>query len=232
MRLIILFLFFILIACSSVKDVVPQKEENLYKFQGDMIVTVDNVAFKAMAVTKLESTKQITIQSKARLDLLVISSCSRYEKFERINYKSGWFGLGGESAKALTYVYAPNEKEMEGTCPVFIQAYDMKGVTDWGYVTWRTDETLPATLSCNAKTTRFAGHSVCQAMAGTEQGIKFEVPVKSFEATETCKMVRDSDRTFSFRPQMGFCYATFFDGANWHRLTALGFERALVRGEP
>lgn len=230
MKYLLLFLFLVT-GCATVQDKIPGNNEPLYKYQGDMEIWIDGGHFKGMAVTKLEPKKNITIRSKAKLDLLVTTSCSRYDKVEKIDFKEGWFGTGGKSAKQYTFSVDLNGKEQEGTCPFYVQAFDMGGVTDWGYITWRTDETIRSTLDCNVRQNSYAGHSVCQALAGTEQGISFQIPIKYFEADPNCNMKRDTDKAFSFRPGMGFCYATFSDGKEWHRLTALGFERAQVRGE-
>lgn len=191
----------------------------LYKYKADMIMTIDGKTFDGMAVTKLDGEKTITVYSKARADVLIVHTCHRYEKFE--NLKTTDF----------RYTYKPTAKELEGRCPIYIEAYDKSGLTDWGYIAFRNDEELPASVECNGTNWKFAGFTVCQTQAGLEEAIHFSSPIRKFEASENCNLKQRSDKDFDIKPALGFCNATFTDGTNWHAATFLGFEQAFVRGQ-
>lgn len=202
----------------------------LWTYKADIQISVDGKTFDGMAVTKLDGVKTITIRSKAKLDLLTISSCHREFTQERVDYKSGWFGLGGSSASKYTYTFDPTDIEKEAYCPLYIQAFQVSGLAAWGYISFRTTENLPARTECNGTPWKFAGISVCQSRSGFEQAITFDRPVK-FRANEFCKVEARSDRDFRVRAGKGFCRAVFSDGKDTHRLDMLGYDEILVRGE-
>lgn len=211
----------VLTACSSAQITTRTP---LYQYKPDILITVDGRTFDGMGVTEVGD-KDINIVSKAKLDLLMISSCHRNFTKERVD--PDWYGGSG---KTYTYRYSPTEIESEGFCPLYIQAFDKSGVTAWGYLALRKEERLPAKTQCNGTNWSFKGISVCASRAGFEQGIAFERPVK-YTSNELCTITPKSDRTFRLRTQKGFCYATFTDGIEIHRLVLLGYDEALIRGE-
>lgn len=188
-----------------------------------MQITVDGKSFDGMAVTKLDGPKDITIVSQAALDLLRITSCHRDFTIEKVD--EGWFGGSGHQ---YVYHYDPTEKEIKSVCPLYIEAYSKDLITDWGYVVFRTDETLPASMDCNGTKWKFSGVSVCQTKSGLDQILRFDVPVK-FEADPACKITQSNEKEFIIRGELGFCYAEFSDGKIWHRLILLGYDQVLVR---
>lgn len=202
----------------------------LWTYKADVEITVDGKAFDGMAVTT-SGAKPITIKSKARMDLLLISSCHREFSEEKVDWESSWFGLGGKSARKYTYNFVPTEIEKESFCPIYIQAFARNGIAAWGFVAFRTTENLPAKTECNGRVVQYAGISVCQSRKGFEQGISFDRPVRAI-GDELCKIKAVSDREFRVRTTaMGFCKATFTDGKDRHRLVLLGYDEVLVRGE-
>lgn len=202
----------------------------LWTYKADIAITVDDVNFDGMAVANIGK-KPIHLRSKAKLDLLLISSCHREFSQERVDYTTGWFGLGGSSSKVFTYTYSPTPIESEGYCPIYIQAFDRTGIAAWGFVAFRTSENLVASLSCNGRDSKLRGISVCQSRQGFEQGISFLAPVR-FVSNDVCQIVAKSDREFRIRTKkMGFCEATFTDGKEKHRLVLLGYDEVLVRAE-
>lgn len=210
-----------LTACTSAQITVKTP---LYQYKPDMLITVDGATFDGMAVTALGK-KDIQIISKARLDLLMISSCHRNFTIEKVDHD--WFGGSG---KTYTYHYEPTEIESEGFCPLYIQAFDIKGITAWGYLAFRTTEKLPAKTQCNGTDWSFAGVSVCATRAGFEQGISFSKPVR-YVAGDKCEVKKKDDKSFRLRAHEGFCYITFTDGTDYHRVVLLGYTEALIRGE-
>lgn len=244
-KLLALFLLWICVAaifmtfimgCASTRGQLATKLP-LYTYKADIAVTVDGKSFDGMGVTSVEGPKTISLQSKARFDLLRITSCHRSKVEEKVDWQSGWFGLGGKAAKAYTYTYVPLPIEQEAYCPLYIEAYEKReGALDgviaaWGYVAFRTGESLPAITECNGTRWKFAGISVCQTKAGLEQAISFDRPITRLVANDLCKITQKDDRTFRVRSGNGFCYATFTDGKEKHSLVLLGYEEVLVRGE-
>jgi len=218
----------IFLGCATVQQKATKLP--LYTYKADIEISVDGGTFDGMAVTSIEGTKTITIRSKAKLDLLTISSCHREFTQERVDYKSGWFGLGGSSATKFVYTFKPSDIERESFCPLYIQAFQVSGLAAWGYVAFRTNENLPAKTECNGVVwNRFAGISVCQSRSGFEQRITFDRPVK-FTSNSLCRIDARSDRDFRVRAGKGFCLATFTDGKDTHRLVLLGYDEILVRG--
>lgn len=212
--------------CSSLQQKNPGHPKPLYNYKADMEITIDGQKFDGMAVAALASPKEFTAVSRAKLDVLIVSSCQRYEKFEKVGNK--WYGGSG---RTFEYTYKPSATELAKGCALYLQAFDQSGLTDWGYIAFRTDEKLGAEVECNGSTRSFAGHSVCQSKAGLEQAIQFPGPVKYFSADESCNIKRASESRFTFRPVIGFCTAQFSDGAEFHSLTALGFDEVFVRAE-
>jgi len=197
-----------------------------YKYKADIQITLGDRTFDGLAATKLDGPLTFTIESKVRLDRLEINSCSRHLVYEKVD--KNWFGGVG---KKFTYTYTPNAIELDGPCPIFIQAFDRAGLSAWGYIGLRTDETLPAKVSCNGTNWTFSGFTVCQTKAGYIQAIQFDSEIKDFEADESCGLTRKSPGDFELKPALGFCYATFNDGSKWHRAVFLGYETVLTRGE-
>jgi hypothetical protein len=209
----------------------------LYNYKGDIELTVDGKKFEGMGVTTIEGPKSIKLKSKARFDLLRISSCHREMTQEKVDWKEAWFGMGGESAQAYTYQYEPLPVEQEKFCPLYFEAYEKRNgsldgvVAAWGYLAFRTNEFLPAKTECNGTRWTFKGISVCQTRAGLEQTIAFEKPITKYFSNELCEIRDIDEKSFRVRGGKGFCQATFTDGVSRHRLVLLGYDEVLIRGE-
>lgn len=216
-----LLLLFLLAGCASTQQITT--EAPLYKYRANMQISVDGVDFDGMGVTAI-GVKDIGIVSQAALDLLRITTCHRDFTVEKVD--KGWFGGSGHQ---YVYHYEPTEKERSGMCPIYFQAFSKDRVTDWGYLAFRSTETLPGHIDCNGVPTKFAGISVCQTKAGLDQILTFDRDVK-FAADANCKITQQTPRKYSVRGNMGFCYAEFSDGNIWHRLILLGYDTVLVRG--
>ena len=225
MKYIFITAIFFLSGCGTLEQK-NTDHKPLYNFKADMQITIDGKTFDGMAIAKLNNMKKLSIVSKAKLDVFVVSSCQRYDKLERLD--KNWFGGSG---KAYTYTYAPAPIELSTGCPIYFQAFDQSGLTDWGYIAFTTKQDLPATSECSGVVSQTVGASVCQVKSGFEQAISFDRPVPFYSADEGCNLVRKSDRSFSYRPGLGFCVAEFSDGVRFHTLTALGFDEVFVRGE-
>lgn len=203
----------------------------LYTYKADIKITIDGVKFDGMAVTKLDGPKTIKIKSKARLDMLSIASKHREFTVEKVDYDSGWFGLGGKSSTEFTYDFAPTPIEMESFSPLYIQAFEKNGIAAWGYIAFRSNENLPAILQCNGRSVMRAGISPCQSRVGFEQGLTFDREIYKVSSNSLCKITQIDEKEFRVRTtDIGFCLATFLsvDGER-HRLVLLGYDEILVR---
>lgn len=221
--LVVLIIF--LTSCSGLET----KEVNkgpLYRYKADMEIQIDNRTHIGMGSSDLSSSKKIKIKSEARLDVLIVSSCHRYDKYEKVGKK--WYR---GSQKDYTYQYDPTPIEKETACPIYIQAFDKSGVVDWGYIMFRTDQNLKARLECDGNINNTVGISLCQVKSGLDQAITFDQPIKAYSADGSCNLKQVSKTKFTIRPQVGFCNAEFSDGKDYHSLTMLGYDEIFIRGE-
>ncbi len=88
---------------------------------------------------------------------------------------------------------------------------------------------LDATLDCTGVTLNNKGVSICQSKAGLIQHISFAEEVKTAFDSK-CQMATSDNKTFEYVMAKGQCYFVF-KGAQVHRLTTLGYEKILIRGE-
>lgn len=224
MKFILTTCFFIL-GCS----LPAQKTEStgpLYKNKADISIEINGVKSDGMTVANLSGNQVIEIVSKAKLDVLIVSSCQRFETYEKLD--SNWFGGAGKKFK---YNYIPTKTELNDKCPLYFQAFDKSGLTAWAYVAFKTDEKLQAEVECNGKTYLSTGFTICQTKAGFEQALTFLKPVTKFSSSASCGLKQIDARSFKIVPLSGFCNATFTDGTDWHQITLLGYEQAFIRGD-
>jgi len=202
-----------------------QKTERapLYRYKADILFEINGLKSSGMVVVPLTDLVKIKMRSKARLDLLMISSCHRTYTIEKVD--EGWFG---GAAKEFVYEYRPTEIEKSGFCPVYFQAFDKNGITAWGMLAFKTTETLKATLQCSGTVSENVGVSICQAKSGLTQGIKFSQRPK-FIGNDKCEIKESGLNAFEVRANSGFCNATFMLNKEIHRLVLLGFDEVLVR---
>lgn len=242
MLFVVVVSFLLLFGCASSQQAITRTP--LWVYKPDIEITVDGKTFEGMGVTKMDGHKVIKIRSKARMDMLKISSCHREFTVEKVDYSEGWFGIGGSSAKTFTYEFDATQIEKEDFCPLYIEALEKSGergdqsvIAAWGYLAFRTGEALPSKMDCNGIAWTFAGVSVCASRAGFEQAIRFDRPV-TFKANNACRVSIKSDREFRVRTDVsqpdkgvGFCLMTFKDGKDTHRLVLHGWDEALVRSQ-
>lgn len=221
----ILALCFSILGCSLPAQK-TESTEKLYSSKADISVEINGVKSDGMAVATLTPNMNIEIVSKAKLDVLMVSSCQRFETYEKLD--SNWFGGAGKKFK---YNYIPTKTETNDKCPLYFQAFDKSGLTAWAYIAFKTVDKLQAEVECNGKTYLSTGFTLCQTKNGFEQSMTFLKPITKFEASDTCGIIKVSATQFKIVPLAGFCNATFTDGTDWHQLTLLGYEKALIRGE-
>lgn len=242
-----------LTGCAAIPDVIDNTLGNanqktssgpLYKYRADLKITLPtnpNRIYSGTIANLLTGPIDIGIKSLINIDRAQLTTCARQDVCEKagdcpnlpdgrkvLEIEDGWFGQAGKTA---TYHFYPSKKELEGfTCPLYIEVFSGNSLVSWGMIGFRTDEKLPAHVSCNGQDWSFSGVTVCQSKGGLDQQIWFDKDIADFEAEATCHAKQIDKRNFNIRPSNGFCRVTFFDGADWHRAIFIGYDQVLVRG--
>lgn len=209
----------------------------LYNYRADLKISYpgSDTIYQGTSTFLLAGPTDIEIQSLVNIDRIQVTTCARQDVCEKNgdcpsdNFKleDGWFGTAGKTA---TYHFVPSKKELEGfTCPMYIEVFSLNSLVSWGIIGLRTDEKLPAHVSCNGFPWTFQGVDVCQSKGGLDQQIWFDAPIADFEADTNCHVTKIDTKNFNVRPDNGFCRATFFDGTNWNRAIFIGYDSVLVR---
>lgn len=226
MRSLFVILFLALGGCKSAQTITTRTP--LYKYRADVLITASGKSISGMISIPRTDPVRLQIDSPVKMDLVRISSCNRDETLEEVGKSTRWWW--SESGKRLTYDFSPSVVEREGFCPVYIQIFDKDLLTAWGLVSFKTDENLKASVSCNGHDYQAIGLDSCQSMHGFEQGLGFEKPVK-FVPKGACEVRRLDESTLRIRStQPGFCTITVYDGADYFVFVVLGYEEILVRG--
>lgn len=227
---ITLFFSVITIGCGMlpVKKEEPQSRSLDDFYKRDLEVCFEGSCGEGVLVVPKKASYNFKIKSKGALDLFTFSTCHREETQEAVG--GGWFG----SDKKMDGTYIPMAGIETEYCPAYIGGYDKKGMHSWGFIDFETDEAkLPAVLMCNGDRVKSNGVSICQSKAGLIQEIRFEKPVTvEFDAAK-CKLPKSEDgKIFRFEQPRGECVLAFFSAeGNVHRLTLLGYDKIMIRGE-
>ncbi len=219
----------------------------IWVYRSDIWIEVDGGNFLGMAVTKLSPSTDVQIWSQVNIDRVEISTCSRHDVCQikggvlacdiksdrnpngRFQVNKDWFGNPG---KYMVYTFIPDLKERDDSCAnATIAIYDKNALAAWGYIVFRSnpENEFPATMTCNASDTKYAGVSVCSAKAGTIQQINFDKPVDKFRADAACNMTKVSDTRFDIQPVEGWCRASFAQNKKFHDLILNGYSEVLIR---
>lgn len=218
-----LSLFLGLCSCASVGPGVTSPPPGpLYKYRADMQIHAQGKDFVGLAVLD-PGPLDIDITSQAKLDMLEIDSCQRTFAVQKVD--KSWFGGSGHN---FTYHYEPSELENDGICPLYVQAVDASGPTDWGLVLFKEPgNDLGASLSCDGQTTQVSGMAACQAKAGTYQELVLPAVAK-MAGSENCNVEIVGSR-YKFMVQPGFCYIGFKIEDKLLHFILLGFNEVRLR---
>jgi hypothetical protein len=229
-RLIPLFtaLCAVLSACAQV----PQKLDADAFYKRDMKITVNGASAEGVIVAPSSDHYDLEIVAKGKLDLFTLASCHR----EITQEDAGEGGIFGD-AKKIKLTFRPvNGIENTSACPVELGGYEKDlGRHSWGFIDFRSPElTLPAKLKCNGVGQETVGVSVCQSRNGLIEQIVFKAPVRVAKQPDSnCPQLSSSDGgvTFEYKMPLKQCVYVFGDQTGaLHRLTTLGYEKILVRG--
>ena len=120
-------------------------------------------------------------------------------------------------------------------CPAQLGGYERgKGRHSWAFVDFEHPELdLTAIVSCNGARHNSRGVSICQSKAGLIQEIQFQEKVLWPEKNTCIKMTSKDEKTFRFSMPKGQCVFRFMTKENeekFYRLTTIGYEKILIRG--
>lgn len=233
MKLLILL---ILVSCSS--TVATQTSPDVL-YKRDMILTVNGKTSEGIAVADQSSNYKMVIQSKGDLELFVMTTCHRdwtKESAWDVTYEHVFLGFGKrkiENKRQITFEYIPTELE-KGYCPMWLGGYDKEKKNSWGFVDFKDNKTtLDATLQCNGETLASNGVAVCQNRVDLYTKISFPLEVITAPDAQ-CDIGQNKGKDFTFQIKKGFCVYRFRanDGSKKEfRLTTIGYENILIRGE-
>lgn len=215
-----LTLFVSLVGCSSLPALQsPQDkigfDKPTYQFMGEARIGLEGKNFIGMASTKIKDEIPFTVGASFPIKKIYVRSCHRSVEFD---------------PKKPVRLTETEKRCMSG---LYIHIIGTQAQSDWGFIALSTFEDLPTAqwgVECNGvKWTFKEGYTTCQAMVGTIQQMKFDVPIPYIEADPSCNMTRLNDRTFEFRPQLGECTVALSDGKRKHSAIFIGYEREAER---
>lgn len=206
----------------------PQGLDENMVYRRDAALKVNGVSADGTFVASRAPKYRIEISTKGNLDLLTITTCHREFSAEKL--RSGFFGKN-----RFEYEFIPVEGiEDVGGCPLAIGGYEAeKGRHSWAFVDFETPEaTLPARVLCNGTDRQSRGVSICQSREGLLERIAFDVPVE-VSPDPGCPLPPSIDKKlFEYPVNKGLCvYAFLARDGRFHRLTTIGYEGIVIRGE-
>lgn len=201
----------IAVGCAT-SSTTPGPERSLsYRKDLSITLTRPRVQVEGFGVLPRLRAYPLAMRSRKEPELIRLSNCHRDSVFRDVDDK-------------FSYEYVPNRLIESGSCILQITFLDSKGYHQFGAISFRDDETLPADLSCNGSRIAYEGASVCQGKAGTLQVIQFEEPVQ-VKASKGCdKPSSDDDKAWEYPIKEGFCVYLFRSHSEeFHKLTTFGY---------
>jgi len=220
LRKIFLCLFFV--GCAAIN---PQPSSPIdssagegYFFQKDLQIREGGNLITGFGVLPKQASYHLEMRSKKDAEVIRVSNCHRDLVFYEGNDK-------------FTYRFSPNMRIEDGSCLLLITFLDNKGFDQYGAISFRGDETVPAVLSCNGVSVPALGASACQAKSGTMQGIEFKELMK-VKAADGCELPQTNDggKFWIYTVKTGFCLYLFKSDKNgeFHKLTTFGYNDVLT----
>jgi len=222
----LLVLCILFTSCSSV----PQKLDPKVYYKRDMVLEVNEFQGDGVLVVPYKDKYEFNITAQGKLDLFTFTTCHREQTKEKAGGR--WYS----GPKSTSFDYKPTLLESEGVaCPAILAGYSKKGKHSWGIVEFEhPDLTLPALLSCDGSVYNTRGVSICQAKRGLLQEIKFSEEVIVAIENVCIELTSKDNKTFRFKMperECTFRFVTKNGEEKWHRLTTVGYEMILVRGD-
>lgn len=219
----------LLSSCSSL--LVPGNLDPKSSYPHDLALEINGAEYVGVAAVPWSNRYEIKIEAAGDIDFLTITTCHRQFHTEEVG-GSGW--LLWKKKNAYLYVYEPTELERAIGCHLEIAALDKSNKTHgFGFVDFvHPSLQLSARKVCNGESRHAIGLTVCEAHAGLEERLEFDVPVKS-AAKKGCPSLETSDdKVFEYRVAPGQCEYGFIDDKDqMHRHVTIGFEKLIYRGD-
>lgn len=229
------FLLLLLISCSAgpVRQDINLEQTYRHDFQ---IEVEPNLKGKSLGEFKTEEGLlavpkadhyQIDLETKGRMDLLLIESCHRQIPIERSH---GLFDNG----KSYSFEFEPVAGlEDQPGCPLhFVSIEEGKGRIAWGFLDFGSGEGLAAKIACNGNESVSTGVAVCQSEAGLVQKFSFKEKVVVASRPLGCQLEEPEDmQNFLVKLPLGECVHVFegLDSSKRLRLTTVGYKEVLIR---
>jgi hypothetical protein len=230
-KFIYVFVFVLLISSCKSFDIPRIQSEKLpYKKDLKISVMIGN-SFKPMVGVSVQEagkkTYNLILEPKVKLSFLRASNCHRdWAAHNPVTATGGLF-------KKITYLYRyePNPRVENNSCVLLISALDSNGKHQFAAITFREpDETITAKVHCNGTVKDHYGASICQAKAGTTQGIDlFEaVDVRAAQGCPVPTKVGPNKYNYVIQPDLCLYMFRQKDGF-FHKHTTFGYKE-LIKG--
>lgn len=211
---------FLLLLCCLFTGCVTQPLSVDVIYRKDLLMKIDGNNFYGVSSQDKKPVYNFKIYFYKKPTKFVMTTCHRYL-------------VWSDPGNGVNYDYKPDpdlEQNENVLCPVEFGAFDDKGQSSWGYVDFRSTETLAAKLSCNGDiAVPVVGSSVCQTKMKLMERITFDAPVLMV-SEPSCPVPESTDsKTFLIEVGRGKCTYLFQAGSQSHRLTLLGFDDVILR---
>jgi len=158
----------------------------------------------------------LTFEAKEVPKNIRVSNCHRDLLFENVK------------TKKFVYYFEPTHLE-RGDCLLHVTFLDANNKHQYGAVSFRDDgENVPAIVQCNGAVQKTYGASVCQARAGTIQGIDFSVKMRGKTETPDCEQPTRTDKVgnaWQLPVKSEVCLYLFeSEDGDLHKLTTFGYD--------
>jgi len=198
-------------SCVSTTELQPETAS----YQKDLVIREAATIIVGMVVLPNKLSYDLKFDARENPEIVRISNCHRDVIFR---YQK----------KHFSFRYTPNRRIENGSCALLVTFLDDKGRHQFGAISFRDDETLPATVSCNGTNVKYDGASVCQAKSGTIQAIDFDVPVQVRSMACTVPTGTDDRKHWTFATKDDFCLYVFkSDNGEVHKLTTFGYNEIM-----
>lgn len=246
LSLIILLIFSVLTACSTLQTQTPLPDNNVY-YLNDLSMTINGVLCIGVCKPAKADSYAIKIQTGSDIDQLIVSSCARTVTPNPEDL--------GNKKKGYSYIYTPGLLERDAGCKLSIGSYNRdKGKISSGIIAFDNGKwTLSAGISCNGSPDYGAtGTAICQAIYGQRMAVWFQRKVRlspskildaivsddkstSRPVDERCAVKNSVDgRMWKFElpiRECGFLFETVDAPYEQFFLNTIGAEKVPIRGE-
>lgn len=202
-----------------------QKLNPAIYYRHDLRVKVNDKKFNGIGVIPLakDNRYKLEIEAPGKMDLLIIATCAGELPKEMVGYDYE------------TTISMSDDFELRDSCLLRIEALeDKKGRHSWGIFDFQTkEETVPATMYCNGNKREVVGVDICESKEKLWQKIVFKEQMELATIDDRCSLGKNVGSEFEFRMPNRECVYYFRElhGTEVFRLTLIGYEEILVRGE-